>query len=575
MIHSIRWKAGFILALVFSVALLISGIGLNSVVEKSLKTQAVQTAQLQANLAVKQIDERLGYIQQAYSSIAFDKSLEEWLTSGDSLNLKTQLSKKLETLLITSNYNVYSVYIFDLKGKAVYSTELQSWNKADKWDVFEANPQDAFPKLTRQNNLPYSSPKMVSLIGYMRKNFFDEPIAGIAVNVLLYDFNQILSQDFVYDDTMLFVADDDGYLLAQGGKEVNSNVIEKAFAGQSGGEIEVDGKKYILISAKTSKYRLSYYQLIPQSEVYAGAINMRYILAAILVAFSIVVFVLLYKMLHYITNPIYELSDAVRSYRQNGDFKGGWHGSFKTARKDEFAYLYNSLEEMTKRIDMLIDQEYKAQIYKKETQLRVFQNGMNPHFLYNILDSILWTLKFKDYSKAEKMLQDFSSFLHYTLHQSKEYILCSDLQQQLISFCSLSSFLRDDSISCYCDFASNTLNYNIPSFLLQPLVENCFKHAFKGKETGNVWIKASIQKEHLVFMVADDGVGMDLQKTIELKQYLNNYDVNRDKEHFGMASVHQRLKLYYGAQYGVTIDSSPHKGTRSTIMLPLNMLNKE
>lgn len=573
MIHSIRWKAGLILALVFSAALLISGIGLNSVVESSLKTQAIQTAQLQANLAVKQIDERLGYMQQAYSSIVFDTGLEDWLTSGDKTNLKTQLAKKLETLLITSNYNVYSVYVYDLKGGAVYSTELQGWNNADEWSVFDKAAQTT-PKLTRQDKLPYNSPKMVSLIGYMRKGFFEEPIAGIAVNVLLYDFNEILSQDIVYEDTMLFVADDEGNLLAQGGRDVSGEVIDKALAGHSGGEVTVEGKKYILMASKTSKYRLSYYQLIPQSEVFAGAISMRYILAAILVAFSCVVFVLLYKMLHYITNPIYELSDAVRSYRQK-DGTGGWHGSFKTDRKDEFAYLYNSLEEMTLRIDMLIDQEYKAQLYKKETQLRVFQNGINPHFLYNILDSILWTLKFKDYSKAEKMLQDFSSFLHHTLNQSREYITGSELQQQLISFCSLSSFLRDDSIAYSCDFAPDTLSYNVPSFLVQPLVENCFKHAFKGKESGNVWIKAFIQDGHLVYMVADDGIGMDARQVADLAQYLENYDVNRDKEHFGMASVHQRLKLYYGAQYGVVIDSSFQKGTISTIRLPLDMLNKE
>ena len=124
------------------------------------------------------------------------------------------------------------------------------------------------------------------------------------------------------------------------------------------------------------------------------------------------------------------------------------------------------------------------------------------------------------------------------------------------------------------EFSSAALEWNIPSFFIQPLAENCFKHAFKGREEGTLRITGDVQDAELVFCVEDDGVGMTQEQCTDLLAYLNEYDFDKESAHFGLASVHQRLKLYYGPEYGLEIQTEPGKGTSITLRLPLSRLNR-
>ncbi|MEG1924837.1 MAG: histidine kinase [Ruthenibacterium sp.] len=572
MTHSLRFKAGAAITIVCCAALGMAGWTMTNLVETNLKKQAVHNAELEANVAVEQVDERLAYMQQAYYGITFDSSLERMLGDGENVGLREELPEKLETLLMTSNYNVYSIYVKDLNTGDVYSTEQQNWDRGGKWTELSEETLKRH-QLIVQKGFYGDSPLVLSLVGQMRRNYWDEPLAWVSVNTQIYEFHEILSQQSVYNDTLTFLATAQGELLADGRTKVPSEAICLAMDAPQGSIVSWDGTEYIVVGAKTEKYNLEYRQLIPEREVFAEIYSLRIVLFTILLGLSAIIFIALYKLLDYVTAPIYELSDVVHSYRQRGG-NGKWTGSFKTTRKDEFAYLYQSLDEMTTRIDDLINRDYKSQLYKKETQLRAYRNGMNPHFLYNILDSIFWTMKFKDYTKAERMLQDFSSFLHHVLHESKEFVSLAEQAEELRAFCTLSSFLKDDTIAFSIEFPAEPWQYTIPSFLLQPLAENCFKHAFKEGAEGMVSIKGCLTEHALVFSVVDNGTGMSQETCALLRETLDRYDINQSTEHFGMASVHQRLLLYYGAEHGLQITSELGLGTTVSFSIPLDSLEK-
>lgn len=570
---SLKMKTSLIAVSVIILSMTVCGWLLTSVVERQLKSETIHSAQLNAELLMQRLDDQFSYMRQAYFGLVFDTQLQDILQNPEGDQFLQGVREKLDTALTASNFNVYSVYIKNFQNNQIFTTDFLLWQDAGDYGGVPQYGVYAVPELIVQEDFASAtSTKVISLAGQILSGSFGEPLGWVSVNVRLSTFTAILRDDQYYADAPLLLADDSGQLVTTGKTEVPEELLAPALAAQTGATISLGNENYIVIAAETGSYEWQYRKLLPESRIFAEVYRLQTVLFAILLAFSAVVFLGLYQVLNYITNPIYDLSNRVRSYRQRRP-DGPWGGDFHTDRKDEFAYLYQSLQEMTDRIDHLIDQEYKAQLYKKETQLRIYRNGVNPHFLYNILDSLLWTIKFGDTAKAEAILRDFSVFLHHVLHQNKEFVSVRDTQEELRTYCTLSSFLKDDEISWEVLFSEDALGWMIPSFCIQPLAENCFKHAFNGGEGGRVTITGDVENGELVFRVADDGAGMTPERCEELLRYLDNYDFDKESAHFGLASVHQRLKLYYGSEYGLQIETAPGRGTAITVRMPTRKLH--
>lgn len=568
--HSLKWKTSLIVVTVLVSSMTLCGALLTEIVERKLKSETIHAAELDAKLAVQQLDDQFSYMQQAYYGVLFDTQIQEWLLSSNTDLLFDGMKNKLDTLLMASNYKVFSIYVKNFRNNMLYSTEAMSWLQSANYGDEPDESAFTSPKLEFSKSY-INSTKLISLSGQMRKDDFGEPLAWISVNVQQALFTSILKDDDYYEDAMLLLMDNEGTPIAHGSVPVPDDLVQDVFIAQTGDVINYAGERYLMVAAQTENYQWQYRKMLPESQIFSEVYRLRTVLLIVLLLVGLILGIVMYQILHYITDPIYELSDRVRSYRlQSKDNK--WEGSFHTNRQDEFAYLYQSLQEMTERIDQLIDQEYKAQVYKKETQLRIYRNAINPHFLYNILDSLLWVIRFGNYQKAEQILQNFSVFLHHVLSVNKEYVSVAAMREELSTFCELSAFLKDDMIRWDVCFEPEILDWNIPSFLVQPLVENCFKHAFRGRKNGTVEITGKRQENDLLFQVKDDGVGMSAPQREELITYLNTYDFNKEDEHFGIASVHQRLRLYYGEKYGLEIESQPQCGTMVRLRIPISEL---
>lgn len=572
--HSLKLKTSLIAVSVIALSMALCGRLMTAVVEKKLKEETIHSAALNAKLVVRHLDDQFAYMQQAYYGVLFDAQIQEWLLHPEDDPFFRGIREKVDTVIMASNYNVFSVYIKNFLNDLIYTTDFLTWQDSRGYGSEARSSAFTAPELVLQDSFSRtSSVNLVSLVGQIHRDKFGEPLAWMSVNAQISSFSTILRDDSYYEGAPLLLADQDGNVITTGKTGFPAEWISSAVAASTGDILQYGGENYLVVAAQTGNYNWQYRKLLPESDIFSGVYYLRVVLLVILLLFSVIVFLGLYQILNYITNPIYDLSNRAHSYRLNSR-DGKWGGSFHTERKDEFSYLYQSLQEMTERIEHLIDQEYKSQLYKKETQLRIYRNGVNPHFLYNILDSILWTIKFGDYPRAEQILQDFSVFLHHVLRSNREFISVRSMQEELRTFCELSSFLKDDSIAWEVQFTPDILQWMIPSFFVQPLVENCFKHAFNKREQGHIVITGNIAGDDLMFQVCDDGVGMTPNQCCALLAYLDAYDFNKESAHFGLASVHQRLKLYYGSTYGLDICTSPEKGTTITIKLPIAQLTK-
>ena len=217
---------------------------------------------------------------------------------------------------------------------------------------------------------------------------------------------------------------------------------------------------------------------------------------------------------------------------------------------------------MTEHIDYLIDELYQRDLYKKEMQLKLYRASINPHFIFNILDSIIWTLKFKDYEKVETTLTRFSDFFRASLTQNQDYVSIADTRLWLTSYCYLASFLKDDNISLRMEVDSGLDDMRIPSLLIQPVIENSFKYAFKGNRPGEVMVQIQEKEGYLYFTISDNGSGISEEEQERLCAAMEIYDIHKSTKHFGLASVYQRLKLLYGKDAGFSFTSVLGEGTQ-------------
>ncbi|WP_054023911.1 sensor histidine kinase [Bacillus sp. FJAT-28004] len=568
MLHSIKWKTYFTIIAFFTITMAISGIIIYNIIESDLQKKAIHTANLEINFAIKQIDDQFKYLDQAYYAIAFDEEIiKELAKEPDEINYKRILTK-LENMLFSTNYKVYSIYLKDIRSGVIVSTEESSIlrHKSGYWVEGFTREELKKPGLIHTRDLTTGVASLTALAGRVKKNYFEDSVALLSVNMLQYSFKEILVKDNIYPHSIQIISDQNNQVVVNSNNDDPAAVMVKIQEVSSGGRVMIDDQPYIVISGESEKYGWKYTKLLLEKEVFSGIYEIRKLLLFIAFVFSVVMLIFLYRQLDHVTAPIYQLSAMIKKYRQNSHEKV----VFKTDRKDEFSYLFQSLDDMVQRIDHLIDEVYKAGLYKKETQLRVYRNSINPHFIYNILDSIIWTMKFKDYNKATDIIQDFSRFLHHTLHESKEFISVSDMWAELIAYCKLESFLKDDLITFSIEFQEEIQQQRVPSFIIQPLVENCFKHGFKGRKQGHITIRGYTEGQELICIVEDDGIGMSEEALDALMDYVRNYDINVNRKHFGVASVHHRLKLYYGEEFGVNITSKLGEGTRIMVNLPIH-----
>lgn len=240
--------------------------------------------------------------------------------------------------------------------------------------------------------------------------------------------------------------------------------------------------------------------------------------------------------------------------------------------KDEIAVLDQQFSHMLKKLDELIKKNYIQQLENKETQLKNLQLQINPHFLYNTLETISSIAAVKQAFVVCDMCGKLGEIFRYSL--GKDYGEFVTLEQELKhtkNYIFIQEIRYGNQFEVFYNIEVDEKKCKIPRFILQPIVENAIMHGWKDL-TGKGALEISIYEEDrtLVIAVADDGVGMDPEKVELLNAYINNTDkISDNKKSIGIRNVNQRIKLMCGSKYGITIKSYPYQGSCVTLLLPV------
>lgn len=267
-----------------------------------------------------------------------------------------------------------------------------------------------------------------------------------------------------------------------------------------------------------------------------------------------------------ITEPIRRLSEATKQ-AGSGDFAvRAQEGS-----DDELAVLNVSFNRMVEKIGNLVEDIRIEQINLRQTELKVLQAQINPHFLYNTLDSIIWLAEAGEKEQVVQMVTTLSDFFRTTLSKGRDYISIQEEETHIRSYLQIQQFRYRDILKYDIQIPKELYQYSILKLTLQPLVENALYHGIKNKRgLGHIRITGRKEEERIIFCVHDNGIGMKPERLEHVKKIICGEQEDAESPSgFGLFNVNQRLQLNYGIVYGIDIESIYQEGTIVTVTIPI------
>ncbi|MBS4208413.1 sensor histidine kinase [Bacillus sp. FJAT-50079] len=380
------------------------------------------------------------------------------------------------------------------------------------------------------------------------------------------DFKQMY-MNFTNEENHVIVVDPSGTIVSSnqnqliGATDKNLNTILRATEDDTADyeDVELFGKKYMLISTYLPTFDLYFINLIDKKLLMNGLINKEAIVLISLVIVLLALFTIFFitrKMTKSLTRLVQQISNlAKHNFGQYVTVSG----SYETR---ELASTFNGmLDELQDYVEKLVETEKK----QRNAELAALQQQINPHFLYNTLASIKILVQQGEKEKSAETIHALISLLQHTIGEISETITVAEELENMKSYVYINQVRYGERIKVNYFIAPDCLHYYVPKLMIQPFIENAFFHAFNKKQDGHIHILIAREGTTLVCEVVDNGDGMIVEGNRPTKRRTKRKLFSG----IGVRNVDERIGLLYGEQYGVDISSQIGEGTKVKITLPL------
>jgi two-component system sensor histidine kinase YesM len=241
---------------------------------------------------------------------------------------------------------------------------------------------------------------------------------------------------------------------------------------------------------------------------------------------------------------------------------------YEDAGNDEITFIFTSFNTMVARLNRLFTENYQLKLLHKDVQLKFMQNQINPHFIYNIFDNMGWMLELKRYNELESLVEAVATYYRKSLNNGETLISVNDMTESIESYLRIQKMRFSDRLDYELTFDPDLKQVRILNHLLLPLVENAVCHgAEQSLRKCTIWITGRISGYGIILQVADNGAGIAPERFRSLCEALEKPNAH-GSGYFAMDNVNQRIKLYYGQEFGLKLQSEPEQGTTVTVNLP-------
>jgi len=490
-----------------------------------------------------------------------------------------QLNEQIFEEIFTYKKSVNSCFIYNLRGDGDYKVRYAIYQPANpiEEDWF-AKSRESFgkPVLVDTYELPnivndrlkpvyvfgvargIVQLKSASVIGILLVNTEVSYFEELCQDMKLTDNHRviILHEDYtIYDtETDKIATTAEAPLLS-----IPVNTDKEMFS------LQVDGQKMLASSAKSSSSDWRIISLIPEKELLSDILQIQQRNILILVLIMAVSLFLLFFATRKIVTPLNRLSKVMK-IAESGDF--GTH--VQVEGHDEVGMLAESYNSLLDKINELIQEVYVEKITASEMELQMLQSQINPHFLYNTLESISMMATLNDDEDAADMAALLGSILRYSISNISQLVTLSDEITQVRKYIQLQEQRFHSQYHVEVDIDPKFYSITTPKLILQPIVENAIYHGMASvRSGGEITVTAARpSRDTLLLIVQDNGAGMTEQQVQNLNGYIR--EENNLFKSIGMRNVNRRIQLFCGSEYGLTVESALGQGTTVTLRLRID-----
>lgn len=330
-----------------------------------------------------------------------------------------------------------------------------------------------------------------------------------------------------------------------------------------GYEIVKSGReRYFMCWLYSQKTGWMYVNVFPYTDIYGQIRRIRILLLVVVLILVLLFQGAMNKMIETIIRPLRELTQTMKIV-ETGDFEGARRFLPLEDRQDETGQLQREFATMLTQIDTLIHENYEKQLLLKDTSYRMLRAQINPHFIYNTLNTINWMVKWNKNEEVSSLITEFgrllrSSFAKEPFATAKEEVECTE------GYMAIQAYRYRSRADFAVEKTGELESYFVPRMILQPLVENAI---YYGVESASgickIRVKAIEREKDIYFEVADTGPGMDEETLRQVREGT----VKARGNGIGIANIRERLKLLY-SEFGFEIDSRPNEGTTIRMWIP-------
>ena len=493
---------------------------------------------------------------------------------------RTGMQDELNNITMSNNMfgkNVANISIFDADYRLMCSSTYSSpfmMRPGIKDDLNYVNKHFGNPLWKSYTELYFNTNGF--RVGMQVRNVLDGAEAGKLLGYILIDFKaddiqKMLSSFQQFSDVQVYMTDETGQSILKSKSTDDKDLLEelnrRLKSRQEGERISFrqEGNNYLMIN---KEFEENHWRLIFLLKNFNENRQILYYSIGILAGLLLLSFAFSYGFSSVLSFNILSLIKTVRKVK-GGDL----NVRFKNPGTDEIGELGQSFNEMLERLNQLIEDKFlsevkvkDAEIKAKEYELNLLQSQINPHFLYNTLKTAQYMVFAKD-PRAEKMIKLLISLFKTGITRGEKLVKLQQEIDYVRTYIDIQQMRFSDKFKMKMDISKELMDYSVLKLTIQPIVENAIYHGLEViEEEGHLVISAYEENRQLKITVSDNGAGMSDDKLEEIRSQLAGLTTGKS---IGIINVHERIKLHFGEDYGIEVESMKGRGSIVTLSFPV------
>jgi two-component system sensor histidine kinase YesM len=572
--NSLRVKLGILAIVLIAIPIIVISFTYSRTVKEIIKNKYTESAIQSVYETGEKLDFVLKDVQEFSTVIISNNELLEMLNKEAAF--KTEDFNRVLRGFITSRDDIE---VIDLVLEDAYSYYSVGAKKISRMQRLNENLRESSGQPLW---LPTNMEEIEILSGKFKKNYFTLARKIVDFNTLenygflMIDLEEVLLEQAYsglldHEDAEVFICDSQGYIISHPDKtKIGSTIQEEPYAK----EVLADRFGHSYVQYNTSIGKVAIYstievngwkliKTISTDYLYEEINRMQkyFIVGGIIYGLVIILYMLFFSIRY--TEPMMRMMSVIKRVEQ-GDLKA----RTEIQSNDEVGQLGHSLNNMISEMENLIDKLVREEQEKKEVELEALHAQINPHFLYNTLNTIKWMAKIQGNNSISKAITALVKLLRISTNLGRDMISLEEEIDYVKNYIVIQKLRFSKSINIVYQIDENCMKLSVPKLILQPIVENSFIYGMEDEHHElNIELKAYIRENRLMIEVRDDGPGIE---EAVLKNILTNATDKARFSKVGLNNVNQRIKIYCGNEYGLQIETELGIGTIVIVTLPIN-----